>query len=738
MAKSEEEAVPLPPGIGEEGQRLKDQLERSERIFADTGRYYGIEELELKNADPIEYEKLFGRLRGGMVNARETALNISASPIVQEIGELCYGLYTAEGDSIVFSTGIMAHVHTMSVAIKTMIERDYEANPGIAPGDIFCNNDPVLGDVHNADVQTFVPIFWEDELIGWAAGVTHVIDIGATEPGSLPIGPTRRYEDGLIIPCLKIGAEDTMFADQEAARRAAVRTPVYWILDERTRLTGCHMIREAVLRVAEAIGPERYKRFTRELIEEGRISFLQRVRETLVPGRYRAPGFTDLPYRNFTRLRDEARVDSLMHAPFEMTVGANGTVSVSFDGANASGLHSQNCTPSALQGAIWVLLAQTVIPNDKVNDGAYLATTSEFPVGTWTNPDDPFVSTSRAWGFLIPGFTGMFRSLSRGFYGRGYLEEVVAGYPATASATSGGGLGDDGRESAYTNFEHSCQGTGAGAARDGADHCAAMWNPEGDMGEVESWEGTAPLVYLGRRVKPCTGGPGTWRGGMGYESLLMVDGRHTQYLQHSGDGYVFSAPGVLGGYPGNAGYIHDVHEVALTEDEDLQAAYPVHDGDPSRGQLDELPRGRHRRSDESLMMPMPFERGDVYLSVQRGGPGLGDPLARDPVRVAEDIAASRLSADRAETIYGVVAEEETGGGWRVDAAATQAARQSIRDERGRRARPVREWYADERRRLMDGGLIEPVAEMYRSSLALSARWGDEFKTFWDLPEDSQP
>jgi N-methylhydantoinase B/acetone carboxylase alpha subunit len=138
------------------------------------------------------------------------------------------------------------------------------------------------------------------------------------------------------------------------------------------------------------------------------------------------------------------------------------------------------------------------------------------------------------------------------------------------------------------------------------------------------------------------------------------------------------------------------------------------------------------------MMPMPFERGDVYLSVQRGGPGLGDPLARDPVRVAEDIAASRLSADRAETIYGVVAEEETGGGWRVDAAATQAARQSIRDERGRRARPVREWYADERRRLMDGGLIEPVAEMYRSSLALSARWGDEFKTFWDLPEDFQP
>ena len=733
------EAIDMPsPGIGEDGQRLKDQLARSERLFEDTGRYYGIEELEIKDADPIEYEKLYGRLRGGMVNARETALNISASPIVQEIGELCFGLYTAEGDSIVFSTGIMAHVHTMSVAIKTMIERDYEANPGIAPGDIFCNNDPRLGDVHNADVQTFVPIFWEDEIIGWAAGVTHVIDIGATEPGSLPIGPTRRYEDGLLIPCLKIGANDTMFADQEAARRAAVRTPVYWILDERTRLTGCHMVRDAVLRVVEATGPEKYTQFTRELIEEGRIAFLQRIRETLVPGRYRAPGFLDLPYKDFTRLRDEARVNTLMHAPYEMTVGGDGTVSVSFDGASASGLHSQNCTPSALQGAIWVLLAQTVVPNDKVNDGAYLATSSEFPIGSWTNPDDPFISTSRAWGFLLPGFTGMFRSLSRGFYGRGYLEEVVAGYPITASSTSGGGVGDDGRETAYTSFELSCQGTGAGAARDGADHCAAMWNPEGDMGEVESWEGVAPLIYLGRRVKPCTSGPGTWRGGMGYESLLMVNGIHTQYLQHSGEGYVFAAPGVCGGYPGNAGYIHDVHDVALTEDENLRTAYPVHDGDPSQGQLDTLRHGRHRRSKEALMMPMPFERGDLYLSIQRGGPGLGDPLARDPALVAADVAASRLSVERAKGIYGVVVAAESNGAWRADVAATEAARQSIRDGRASRARPVREWHADERRRIMQGDLIAPVVEMYRASLALSKRWGDEFRDFWNLAKDFQP
>ena len=60
-------------------------------------------DLALKDSDPIGYEKLFARLRGGLVSARETALNISASPIVRELGELCFALYTPEGDSIALS-----------------------------------------------------------------------------------------------------------------------------------------------------------------------------------------------------------------------------------------------------------------------------------------------------------------------------------------------------------------------------------------------------------------------------------------------------------------------------------------------------------------------------------------------------------------------------------------------------------------------------------------------------------
>src|SRR5919109_5655475 len=247
--------------IGWDGCTAKEMLENSEQLFRETGRYYGLDELSLKRGNPIRFEKLFSRLRGGVVSARETALNISASPIVRELGELCFALYTPEGDSIALSTGIIVHIHTMSDALKYMVRNGWEDNPGIKAGDIFANNDPVIGDVHNADVQTFVPIFWEGELVAWAGGVTHVLDIGASTPGGVPVGPTNRLDDGIDLPCMKIGEKDELAQWHLERCRKQTRAPMYYLLDERTRLAGCHMIREAVERVILEEGIDRFKQF---------------------------------------------------------------------------------------------------------------------------------------------------------------------------------------------------------------------------------------------------------------------------------------------------------------------------------------------------------------------------------------------------------------------------------------------------------------------------------------------
>src|SRR5713101_6954750 len=455
--------------IGWEGQTLMQMLAEQERLFAETGRYYGLETLDLQRGDPIRYEKIFSRLRGGLVSARETAMNISASPIVKEIGELSFMLYTPEGDSIALSRGIIVHVHT-------------------------------------ADVLTIVPIFWEEELIGWAAGVTHEIDIGAKTPGSVPVGPISRFEDGIDIPARKIGADDKLFKDHIQAGLRGTRTPMYWTLDERTRVAGCHMAREAVERVILEEGIDTYKQFMREVLEEGRRSFRNRLMEMTVPGRYRAVAFNEVTFGAEQQLPSYARVDTMMHAPTELVITREGMLEFDYDGSSSWGYHSMNCTPSAMQGAIWVQLTQTLIPNEKINDGAYMGLRTNFPPGTWTNHCNPAASTGISWWFLIPSFTGFIKSLSRGLQARGFVEEVLAPYPFTSNVFQGGGIDHFGQPSATTNFGLSCCGGGAKMVLDGLDYAAAMWNPEGDMGDLEMWEIIEPFLYLGQRVKASTAG----------------------------------------------------------------------------------------------------------------------------------------------------------------------------------------------------------------------------------------
>ena len=724
------ELEPRGEPIGWEGRRLDEMLVESERRFAETGHYWGLESLELKDSDPIGYEKVFSRIRGGLVSARETALNISASPIVRELGELCFALYTPEGDSIALSTGIIVHVHTMSDALKYMVRNGWEDNPGIRPGDIFANNDPTIGDVHNADVQTFVPIFHEGELIAWAGGVTHVLDIGAKTPGGVPFGPVSRLEDGIDLPAMKIGEGDELASWHLERCKRQNRAPMYYILDERTRLAGCHLIREAVERVILEEGVDRFRRFSREVIEEGRRSFKARIREMTVPGRYRSPAFSDAEMADMESMPSAARRDIVVHSPFEVRIGGDGTYELDYEGASAWGHHALNCTPSAVQGAIWVQFTQTLIPNDKVNDGAYLALAVNTPDGTITNVGDRGGATGAAWGFLIPSFTGFPRTISRALQARGFVEEVIGAYACAGNAYQGGGIDQYGNSSAITHFELAAQGMGAKYVLDGTDHAAAMFNPEGDMGDVEMWELISPIVYLSRRVKASSGGVGRHRGGTSHEALFLHSKTPFWEVQNMGCGRMFASPGLFGGYPGGLAYIHNIRGADLIERAERGEAYPIADGafdDPALLELG----GEHEYRQRGFTALAPIASGDLYLTVLRGGSGLGDPLLRPPAAVAADVRDGHLLAPFADSAYGVA----IGADGEADEPATERRREEIRTGRLQVAVPYAEWWGRERERVLEGRLIEPLRVMVAESMRLSPRWSAEFRGFWDLPED---
>ena len=630
--------------------------------------------LGLKEEEPILFEKVFSRLRGGLVTARETALNISASPIVKELGELCFAVYTPEGDSVALSTGVIVHVHTMSDAIKYMIREGYEDDPGIEPGDVFCNNDSLIGDVHNADVQTIVPIHVGERIIGWIAGVTHVIEIGASTPGGLPLGPISRFEDGIDIPARKIGANDRLFKDHVQAAARGTRLPKYWTLDERTRLAGCLLARQQVEALVEDVGVETYLQFCSELIEDGRRSFRSSLFTMTVPGRYRAPAFSEMTLGKETSMPDHARIDTLMHAPVEVRVTPDARLELDLEGASAWGYHSANCTTAAMQGGLWVLLTQTLLANDKINDGAYYTISTNFPPGSWSNHQNPQASTGSPWRFLVPSFTGVLKSLSTSVNARGFVEEVLAPYAMSANTFQGGGIDHHGQQAAITNFSISCVGGGARIFTDGLDYAAAMWNPQGDMGDCEVWEINEPFLYLGASVKPSTAGAGKFRGGSGWESLRLCWGTDFFETQNIGNSRMTMQSGLWGGYPGATGYRHNVRATNMFELAGGLLPYPVRDGNPEESEIDALVDGNSDFDQRTLTMPSPMSEGDLYLSPMRGGSGIGDPLERDPMAVAVDVSEAYLIERLAESVYGLKRMPDGS----CDVTATEARRAEMR------------------------------------------------------------
>ena len=725
-------------GIVRGGETLKEHRDRLMTATKATGHYAGLKKLELRESEPILYNKLFSRLRAGVVDARETAKKIAASPIVEQEGELCFTLYNAAGDSLLTSTGIIIHVGTMGAAIKYMIENNWEANPGVHDRDIFCNNDSLIGNVHPCDIHTIVPIFWEGELIGWVGGVTHVIDTGAVGPGSMATGQVQRFGDGYSITCRKVGANDELFRDWLHESQRMVRTTRYWMLDERTRIAGCHMIRKLVEEVVAEEGIEAYWKFAYEAVEHGRLGLQARIKAMTIPGTYRQVGFVDVPYahEDVRVPSDFAKLDTIMHAPCEMTIRKDGTWRLDFEGSSRWGWHTYNAHQVSFTSGIWVMMTQTLIPSEMINDGAAYGTEFRLPKGTWMNPDDRRVAFSYSWHFLVSAWTALWRGLSRSYFGRGYLEEVNAGNANTSNWLQGGGFNQYDEIHAVNSFECAANGTGATAVQDGLSHAAAIWNPEGDMGDMEIWELAEPLIYLGRQIKASSGGSGKYRGGCGFESLRMVWNAKDWTMFFMGNGHISSDWGLMGGYPAASGYRFAAHKTGLKELIASGADIPLGgDTDPENPTWDAmLPKAQIKRDKQAITTEEMFADYDLYLNYMRGGPGFGDPLDREPQAVADDINGGYVLERLAGDVYGVVVKKGPDGLVVVDEAATKAARADIRKARIAKSVPTREWMKGEREKILAKDAGTQVQQMFAASFKLGPKFEQQFRSFWDLPE----
>jgi len=83
------------------------------------------------------------------------------------------------------------------------------------------------------------------------------------------------------------------------------------------------------------------------------------------------------------------------------------------------------------------MLTQTVIPNELVNDGAYYACDFHLPVGSWANTQNTETAHAYAWHFLVSAWAPLWQHLSRGYFARGFWEEINAGNANTSNWLQG-------------------------------------------------------------------------------------------------------------------------------------------------------------------------------------------------------------------------------------------------------------------------------------------------------------
>lgn len=704
---------------------LKQRLHSRERRFLETGKYE--DDLVLKSKDPIRFELLNEKLVQVVTNAHEVAKLVSASPMTRELGEVIFGLYTPEGDSVALSKGLLVHIHTVSRMIKWMISQDYERKVGFSEGDYFFNNDPYIGGAHALDQMIVTPIFFEGEIVGWSAGLTHVPETGGSAPGGMMPFARHRFDEGLFLPCIRIGENDELSFDLEVLVERSTRSPVMWMTDNRAKMTGARMIREQVKQLIEDFGIDYFQKACYEYIEDGRLATQERVRSVLAPGTYR-----EVAWRGSIVPGEE----TLLHAPLEMSVHPDGRITLSWEGMSPAGWHPFQGTLPALEGLVLNGIIQNLLYDARHNEGLILAVDLEVPEGSAANPPSIYHPTAM-WGVIYGAGVSVGQALGRAYYAKGYREEAHAS-SALSSGYLAGGLDQYGRPFGSHNMEFAAAGFFATAVMDGLDTAGVEFNPEGDMGDAEIWEQMFPSVYLAREIHKDGGGFGKFRGGNGILSLYMVWGSDEVNVGSFGSAPIFSAPGLMGGYPASALYFWIGRDTDLKRRIDKGDPVPSSEGpDPAEPDFVKMVDARWDLVPGANAPVQPVQQYDIFTALTGDGGGFGDPIRRDPMAVAEDLRKGVSGMKTARDVYCVAVDPDT---FDVDQAETDRLRAARRRERLGRAIPAQDYRDAVRQKLISGKLFDgdkllPALRMYQDVMSFSDEWARRFREFWDLPEE---
>jgi N-methylhydantoinase B len=565
--------------------------------------------------NPIDLEIIY---QSTLQIARELTVNMlrtGYSTIIKESQDFTFAIFDGEGRMVAQGIPQPLHIGPLSAQVNE-IRRRFAG--GIHPGDAFIVNHPYQAcQNHATDVTVISPVFAGEKLAAFIGNIAHKPDLGGKIPGTNSGDATDLFQEGLLIPPLKILKRGERNEDVEALICANTRTPEVTWGDIKAQVN------------TNTYGLSKFSELFGKYGVENVLACWQRWME-LCESALRAE-IAKLPggfYGPQTDFIDDDGVDLAKPHRISAALEVKGDVLhfILDSGEQARG--PVNLRPCVSRNFIECLVKMIFIPQLPVNDGLSRPVRVSYPpVGSLLNPRFPapvnmYVRASQVITSLI------LRVLAQA------MPERV---PAPGSA-AGGSLSSAGRDPKsgrwYSQYEILNGGTGA---RPDGDGVSAMDELVVNVMNtpVEAVETEFPVRVESYELVRDSAGAGKFRGGLGVRRQWRILADES-IVNLRMDRFKFSSPGIFGAKPAR----------------------------PSTAVLN--PSLPTERSLTSKVAGLRLQRGDLLSVEFAGGGGRGNPYERDVVRVREDIARDYVSVASAQDDYGVVFTPDLA----VDAEAT--------------------------------------------------------------------
>jgi len=172
--------------------------------------------------DPIEFEIFKNRFVAIAEEMGVTLCRTGFSPNIKERLDYSCAIYDARGDTIAQGDHLPVHLGAMPLSVRAAID-----SASLDPGDVVVLNDPFRGGTHLPDITMVSPVFLgrRGAAAFYVATRAHHSDVGGMSPGSMPLA-REIYQEGLVIPPVKLVRRGTVADDVMGMILANVRTPV--------------------------------------------------------------------------------------------------------------------------------------------------------------------------------------------------------------------------------------------------------------------------------------------------------------------------------------------------------------------------------------------------------------------------------------------------------------------------------------------------------------------------------